>query len=294
MINSALRFLIREHRRKPFGGAALVLGRQQLFARHEQVLRIFAEEGVAPRWTALDASDTSTAGPISDRQFFQLLGFASLEALDFADFEGAEITHDLNRPVPQELVGRYDLIVDAGTTEHVFDVRQALVNYASMLKTGGRIFHSSPANNQLNHGFYQLSPGLYFDFYASNRFHDLRGFVVAHDVKTHFTRQVELYEYRPEEYHPEIMTSEKQLSVMFIAEKGPDSTTGETPIQGVYERFAGRRSNPGAGPPSFAPHNRVVSYAKRLVPATVKRLLRPLVIKDPSKRPWGMKLSARL
>ena len=87
-----------------------------------------------------------------------MLGLRSLRALDFSDYEGADLIHDLNRPIPDSLRDRFDLIIDAGTTEHVFDVRQALTNYADMLRVGGRIFHSSPANNRLHHGFYQLSP----------------------------------------------------------------------------------------------------------------------------------------
>jgi len=39
--------------------------------------------------------------------------------------------------------------------------------------------HISPMNNYVNHGFVQLSPSLYQDYYAANGFDDLRGIVIA-------------------------------------------------------------------------------------------------------------------
>jgi len=93
-------------------------------------------------------------------EFFKYLGSATIRSLDFSDFEGAEIVHDLNLPAPQELINRFDCIFDGGTLEHVFDIRTALLNVKKMLKVGGLLLMVDGANNFLAHGLYQFSPEL--------------------------------------------------------------------------------------------------------------------------------------
>jgi hypothetical protein len=65
--------------------------------------------------------------------------------------------------------GQYDYVLDVGTLEHCFNIAQALVNMASLAKVGGFIFHENPFNWG-NHGFYNLSPTLFHDFYTDNGF----------------------------------------------------------------------------------------------------------------------------
>src|SRR3954454_8629360 len=48
-------------------------------------------------------------------EFFKYLGSRTIKSLDFSGFEGAEIIHDLNNPVPRELSDQFDCIFDGGT-----------------------------------------------------------------------------------------------------------------------------------------------------------------------------------
>jgi SAM-dependent methyltransferase len=91
-----------------------------------------------------------------------MLGAERLETMDASAFEGASITHDLNQPVPPELKGKFDAVIDAGTLEHVFDVPTALRGCLEMVKPGGHFVSFAPANNYFGHGFYQFSPELFF------------------------------------------------------------------------------------------------------------------------------------
>ena len=86
----------------------------------------------------------------------------TVDSVDASDFEGASIIHDLNLPIPEALRGRYDLVWDGGTLEHVFDFPTALKNAMALLRVGGHLFLETPANNQCGHGFYQFSPELFF------------------------------------------------------------------------------------------------------------------------------------
>jgi hypothetical protein len=45
-------------------------------------------------------------------------------------YEGAEIIHDLNRPVPDKLKESADFIVDGSTLDNVFDPAMVLRNFA--------------------------------------------------------------------------------------------------------------------------------------------------------------------
>src|SRR5687767_7237413 len=58
------------------------------------------------------------------QQFFALLGY-DLEVLDIAPARGGELIHDLNQPVPLQLLGRFAMVIDPGTLEHCFNIAQA-------------------------------------------------------------------------------------------------------------------------------------------------------------------------
>lgn len=96
-------------------------------------------------------------------ELFDHLG-AKLTIVDFTQDRGMEKIADLNYPHD---LGKFDLVIDAGTLEHCFNIGQAWVNAASAVKVGGHIYHISPMNMP-NHGFYSLSPTVFHDFYGQN------------------------------------------------------------------------------------------------------------------------------
>ena len=89
---------------------------------------------------------------------FERLGATSVDTMDYSPYENATIIHDLNDPVPEELHNQFDYILDAGTIEHIFDVKTVLQNINSMLKVGGVYSVVTNNNNFPGHGFYQFSP----------------------------------------------------------------------------------------------------------------------------------------
>ncbi|MCR4300708.1 MAG: hypothetical protein NUV51_03785 [Sulfuricaulis sp.] len=91
----------------------------------------------------------------------------TFSCVDIFRHQGFEILCDLNQPA--HFPAEYDLVIDPGTLEHCFNIGQAMINAASAVKVGGRIFHGSPLT-MLNHGFYNLSPTLFQHFYEANGF----------------------------------------------------------------------------------------------------------------------------
>jgi len=276
---SALRFIAREHRRKPFTGPVLTLGRQDVFATMDAIHALLVSEGISPTdlWRG-ERTRTDTPTCIGHRTepqgvaFFRLLGVTEVLALDCSPYEGADIVHDLNCPAPEALHDRFDLIVDGGTTEHVFDVRQALTNIARMLKIGGRVIHISPANNWVNHGFYQFSPTLFYDYYGGNGFVDLRGYIAEHDLYLVGSRPWKFFEVGGEGR----LASRQGLMTLFVAERASTSTADKVPIQSHYTQvYSGARRVESDRKPSFA--RTLIRNIKDKRPDTVKILLRRLI-----------------
>ena len=110
-------------------------------------------------------------GAPSPEEYYQALGYGEVHTLDVSDYEGATFIHDLNSErIPDGLEGQYDEINFGGTAEHIFNVGNVLRTAARLVKVGGVVACSAPANNWLDHGFYQICPTLKFDFFNQNDF----------------------------------------------------------------------------------------------------------------------------
>lgn len=109
------------------------------------------------------------------------LGASQVASIDFSDYENATITHDMNVPVPSS-IGTYDTVIDYGTIEHVFNIPVALDNVRRLCRIGGQILHVSPADNFCGHGFWQISPELFFSLYSeANGFTQTEIFLARRD-----------------------------------------------------------------------------------------------------------------
>jgi hypothetical protein len=131
--------------------------------------RTLRHHGHTGEGTVMTLGKQQTDGE-SCESFFSRLGFSSVVSLDISDFEGADIIHDLNEPVPKDLENRYGLVFDGGTLEHCFCTRTAMFNIANMTQLNALAVHCNPVNNCVNHGFYQLSPTFFTSFYNKNGF----------------------------------------------------------------------------------------------------------------------------
>jgi hypothetical protein len=130
-------------------GFSITLGRQELHL-DQNTLQIFG---------------------INDSRFLDevsgtILSSKKMDSLDFSVYEGANIVHDLNLPIQDNLMHHYDTVIDFGTTEHIFNVPQVLDNCSKLIKVGGKIIHILPSNNFNGHGFYQFSPELFYSYYS--------------------------------------------------------------------------------------------------------------------------------
>lgn len=107
-------------------------------------------------------------GVLDIRALFSELGY-EMDVVDIVEARGAEIILDLNEPIDDKFYEQYDIIIDAGTIEHCFNIAQATKNIAQCAREGGYIINCNPFS-MFNHGFYNLNPTFYHDFYNQNGF----------------------------------------------------------------------------------------------------------------------------
>lgn len=165
---SVARFLAQSRNDSDFG-STLTLGRLELFLSKRALGHLRREFGIAH--AVLEACRQRFA----DQFLTTVLGASDVQSMDFSQYEGASIAHDLNRPIPLALEQRFDTVIDGGTLEHVFNFPVALANCMKLLRPGGRLFLFTPGNSQMGHGFYQFSPELLYRALAP-----AQGFQVEH------------------------------------------------------------------------------------------------------------------
>lgn len=156
---STARFLIALSKSGVPFGRTLTLGRQWMVPDFETLKRLFEEQGLGGKHSDDDLHKAS--GKYAD-DFFRLLGATELVSMDASSYEGASIVHDMNQPVDDSLKESFDLVFDGGTLEHVFNYPTAIRSAMEMVKVGGRFVTVAPSNNYFGHGFYQLSPELFY------------------------------------------------------------------------------------------------------------------------------------
>ena len=168
------RLLLDEHRQRPFHGTLLQFGRSSVYFTWKELTH----------WARLHRVDLASVdevrlshdprlakqGCIDDTTFFTALGFDRVESCDISDWEEPDHVMDLNEPIPAELEGRFDCVLDPGSSLQIFHQPNLLENVHRLVKVGGRVVHAGvPSNNHVDLGFYMFSPTFFHDFYSANR-----------------------------------------------------------------------------------------------------------------------------
>jgi hypothetical protein len=234
-----VRVLMSEGNRRPFKGSALTLGRQDIHISWRQFVDIAkaAKFGLpAEHAERNERQPDINVRKIDDRILFKMLGFDDVASLDVSSYENADLIWDLNKVISSEdLINKFDVIVDGGTIEHVFHLPNALFNIFKMLKVGGRVIHLSPSSNHIDHGFYMFSPTLFHDFYLANKF-EINTIMLFRYNRRNSSRWVMMkYEAGSLDLGTGIL-DDQMYGIAVVATK-TEASTGETvPQQRIYSR----------------------------------------------------------
>lgn len=174
---------------------------------------------------------------ISAKDFFYCLGYKEVVSIDINNYEGSEYILDLNKDeVPDDLIESADLIFDTGTLEHIFNLRNALKIIHNTLKVNGIVLHANPANQLLDHGFYQICPTYYRSYYdAANYDHVFGGLA---NLYTSVFNYVEINKYKFDIYRTnggiKHTKNLKPLYLYYASLKKKNSFIPDTIIQKYY------------------------------------------------------------
>ncbi len=193
--------------------------------------------------------------------FLRLLGAAEIASFDASDYENATCIHDFNLALDKQFFGRFTVVLDGGTLEHIFNFPQAISNCMEMLEPGGYFLGITPANNFVGHGFYQFSPELYFRLFSPSNGFTLRQMLAFESPTTNW------YEVADPETVRERVTliNRRETYLLVIAQKTGTATIFASPIQQSDYSALWKFSKSGDAAPT-----RTVAAWRRLVPAPLK------------------------
>lgn len=141
-------------------GKTLMIGRQILNLDFSELKHDLSGFG-------LYESDQQVEKLLSDHNGYsesllRLLGSDVIDSLDYSNYEGANLLHDMNLPIPEEWKGKYQTVLESGSIEHIFNFPVSIKNCMEMVAPGGDLIIITPVNNIMGHGFYQFSPEVFY------------------------------------------------------------------------------------------------------------------------------------
>ena len=112
------KFLEEVSKKKEFKNI-LCLGKQELILTKEdkKKLKLLEKENVNDQYI--------------DNLLINKFKANSVKSIDNSSFEGADIIHDMNKPM-ENLNEKFDTVIDFGTSEHIFNVAQNLNNISKL------------------------------------------------------------------------------------------------------------------------------------------------------------------
>lgn len=220
-------------------GRVVTFGVQKIGAAGSDIRRILRAHGIS---VPPEAAGSGNGKVVSQAALFAMLGYRRIDSIDYYPDEEPSLVLDLNLPLPPNIGSDFDLVYDGGTMEHCFNTAQLLRNAASLTAPGGMVIHHVPMNNWVDHGFYQFSPTLFFDFYQASGFVDL-------EMKIHFMdgdrESYVAYDPAHDPPLPYALGGKKRVLAFFSARRGAECSfpTPASLIQGRYrETFGGQNA----------------------------------------------------
>lgn len=225
-----LQFALLAERRKADFSRTITLGRQHHYLNPVALRAMFERFGLAltPQDERSIFKDDYAEG------LFRTLGASTVDSMDASDYQGANVIHDLNLPLPRSLVRRYTCVVDFGTLEHVFNFPVALKSATDMVEVGGHFMCITVANNFMGHGFYQFSPELFIGYLSANGFADIEIYLAPYRDWPYFFRVTD-----PQVLSGRVeLVNSERVQMCVLARKERHLPEMVTPIQSDYVQQA--------------------------------------------------------
>lgn len=158
-----LRCLIYAKERGADFGFTATIGRQAIRHTNESIVSLLKENRIN-----IAEGDSLVQDDGFSEKLFTELGASVVDSFDYSDYENATFKHDFNMPISSQFKNKYSFLFDGGSLEHIFNFPVAIKNVMEMLKIDGVYVGIHPANNQSGHGFYQMSPEIYYRVFCQD------------------------------------------------------------------------------------------------------------------------------
>lgn len=227
-------------------GKVLTLGRQRLNLTKRHLQRNLDAFGYKA-----DAHEIKKKNNAYCEAFLGLLGATQVDSMDVSNYENATLLHDLNEPIGDQYKSTYDMVIDSGTLEHVFNFPVAIKNCMELVKPGGHYIGITPCNNFFGHGFYQFSPELYYRIFSKvNGFEVSSMLFFLDDASTSFYAVKD-----PAEVRERVILSNAFPSFLFVVARkiSTQPIFKTTPQQSDYENIIWKKEKLSAKLEKFVP-----------------------------------------
>jgi len=248
VLKQVLDIMLHENAHQPIEGDFLSVGKQTVNITKEDIAQLFKKYDIPEsNYTELlndknkDTKTRHSRNFISDDALYRSFCSANYQCLDISDYEGANIIHDMNNPIPERYHQSFDFIYNGSCMDNLFDPVSFIKNTSRMLKPGGRILHLEAMAN-VTGAFLQFSPEWFFSYYAINNFRDCKIYAFrVDDADSRFHFESDLFAWNPyftrkENY--DYLSAAKAVNgymyLLVVAEKGPGSTSDRHPQQMQY------------------------------------------------------------
>ena len=233
---STIRLIAKQTKNLNLRGSCITLGVHGIDGQYSDIINILNKESY--KYYELGEKEiiyddiTHFGKTLHQDSFFKILGFSKVDSLDYFENEKPTYVADLNKPLRIDLYNKYDMVFDGGTIEHCFNVNEVLSNVIKLLKVGGLVVHHVPMTGWVEHGFYQFSPSLFYDFYGANGFDNLKAIIHQIGKKSYYI-----------DYDPDLISvfnnMKKVTMIFFIAQKMTELMDIKEPIQSIWlNKFA--------------------------------------------------------
>ncbi len=236
------------HKKYDLHGSMLTLGVQDVLGSHDDIAQVLREADFPfhpipqEERTYSSSKYQEELSPVLTKKFmhmrdlFRMLRFTSIESIDAFDNESPTILWNLNEPVATKYHDKFDLILDIGVLEHVFDIRQCIENLVNMLKENGVIVFCVPLYGWHNQCFFNLQPPFFFDVFRSNGFSEESMYLHFYPKYGQGRNSKTLWEEFHYDDDAKFRRAFHYTSVLFAARKTAVVDPFVTPLQGYYLR----------------------------------------------------------
>tara|TARA_B100000963_G_scaffold358654_2_gene383811 strand:- start:2771 stop:3616 length:846 start_codon:yes stop_codon:yes gene_type:complete len=150
---------------------AIDLGSQTASINKIFIKNLLSQNKVSDSTQLTNLTKLSELSNFTTKDFFKSVGFNEYKSIDLnGAYESFQF--DLNKNIKEDynFNQEYDLVINNGTGEHVFNQYSLFLNFHNLTKVNGIMLNILPFIDWINHGFYNFNPIFFADLAASNNY----------------------------------------------------------------------------------------------------------------------------